>query len=485
MEKTVKAPQLNPLGYEKIGKLILKFSIPAVASNLVNTIYNIEDQVVIGYGIGYDGIAATTVAFPLTTFAAAITMLIAVGTASNFNLKQGAGEKDKAERFAASGLTLSVISGIVISIIALLFLEPLLYAFGANDEIIDMAYLYTFITIFGIPFQVFTMTACHLIRADGSPNWTMLCIMAGAVFNIVFDPLIMFIFGWGMWGVALTSAIGPMISAGLALIYFLRGMKTIDLKFEDFIPKWPVIKSISTLGISGFGNMISMTVVNIVLNNTLKYYGDQSRYGSTIALGAVGAISKIGTIFVAFVAGVGIGCQPIIGYNYGARKYDRVLKTIKTTLTVGTVLATLIFACFQLFPRSIISIFGQGDELYFEFAERYLRIFMFMTFANAIQPMAGGYFTSTGRAVVGMFMTLTRQIIFLLPLIIILPRVLGGIDGVVYAGPISDAIAMLLAVFVMAREFRRLKAMPAAPVDESLTAEYEDADKHRWDFDLD
>ena len=459
VEIAEKAPQLNPLGYEKIGKLILKFAIPAVASNLVNTIYNVTDQVVIGHGIGYDGIAATTVAFPLSTLTTAITLLIAIGTASNFNLKQGAGDKKGAEKIAAAGLSLSVISGVVLAILAFIFLRPLLNAFGANAEIFDMAYLYTFITIFGIPFQVFSMTAGHLIRADGSPTWTMLCIMSGAVFNIIADPIAMFALGWGIWGVALATAIGPVISSALAIRYLLRGMKTINLKFDSLIPKWISVKSIAILGVSGFGNMIAMTIVNIVLNNTLNYYGDQSRYGSTIALGAVGAVTKIGTVFIAFVGGIGQGSQPIIGFNYGARKYDRSMLTIKTTMTAGTIIATLIFACFQLFPRQIISIFGQGSPEYFEFAERYLRIYLFMTFANAFQPMTGGYFTSTGRGVVGMVITMTRQIILLLPLLIILPMFLG-IDGVVFAGPISDSIAAAISIFVMTREFKRIKSLP-------------------------
>jgi len=453
----------NPLGYERIGKLMLRFSLPAVASNLLNSVYNIEDQIVIGLGIGHTGIAATNVAFPMSTLTTALSLLVGVGCASNFNLSLGAGDYVRARKIAGTSLTLSVLIGIVIATIALVFIHPLLRLFGANEEIYTLAKEYIFITAFGIPFQTFALTACQLIRADGSPNWTMVCMMAGAALNIIGDPILMFVFHVGFRGMAITSAVGPMLTALLGLGYLIRGLKTVKLQKEDFFPGWKETKSIAALGISGFSNQIAITIISIIMNNTLTHYGDLSRYGSTIALAAVGAISKINTVIVSLAVGIGQGCQPINGFNYGAQVYSRVRKTLITALGVTTLMSVGLFAIFQIFPRAIVSVFGQDSEEYLTFASRYLRIYMFMTFANAVQPITSGFFTSTGRAKVGMFISMTRQIICLLPLLIVLP-ILFGIDGVMFAGPIADGIAAGISGIVISREIRRLGTLKDDPI---------------------
>ena len=458
--------RVNPLGYERIGKLILRFSIPAIASNLLNAIYNIVDQIFIGHGIGYDGIAATSITFPMVTIVAAISIMLGVGCASGFNLNLGAGNREKSEEIAGNGLTIMALSGVTLMVIFLVFLTPLLRLFGATDEIMGMSKDYAFIVVLGIPFQMMTVGACQLIRADGSPNWSMITMMSGAVFNLIFDPVFMFAFGWGIKGIAWATTLGQVLSAVLSVSYIVRGLKTVNLPKSTFKPKAANIKKICSLGISGFTNQIAISLVTIVLNNTLRYYGELSHYGSTIALGAVGAISRINMIFVAAVVGLGQGCQPINSFNYGAKDFARVKETLKKALVCNISIAVLFFALFQLFPRMIIGIFGQGSPDYFEFATRYLRIFMFMTFSNGLQPLAASFFSATGRAKMGAFISMTRQIIFLVPLLLILPIFLG-IDGAVFAGPVSDIVAATLATIFFAREFRKLNSSIASSESEA------------------
>ena len=456
----------NPLGYERVGKLILKFSIPAIASNLLNAIYNIVDQIFIGHGIGYDGIAATSIAFPLVTIVSAVAIMLGVGCASSFNLNLGADNRERAEKMAGTGLSVMVLAGLALMTVFLLFLAPFLRMFGATNEIMDLSMDYTSIVVLGIPFQVITIGVSHLIRADGSPNWAMISMMSGAVFNFIFDPVFMFGFGWGIKGIAWATTLGHLLSAIMSLSYIVRGMKAVTLTKKLLIPKLGNIKTICALGLAGFSNQIAMSLVNIVLNNTLRYYGDLSVYGSTVALGAVGAISRISMIFISCVVGLGQGAQPIYSFNYGARNYSRVSETLKRVLFFNIAIATTFFALFQLFPRPIIGIFGTGSEQYFEFATRYLRIFMFMTFTNGLQPSAASYFTATGRAKMGIFISLTRQLIFLIPLLLILP-IFHGLDGAMFAGPIADVVAASLSIVIFSREFKKLKNAVRLPDNEA------------------
>jgi len=448
----------NPLGYEKLGKLIAKFAAPSILSNLLNALYNVFDQIFTGHGIGYDGIAAIGITFPFVTIVAAVSVMLGLGVSANFNLCLGAGKRAEAETVTINGISAMVISGVAMTVLFSLFLRPLLFLFGATDDIIGLAVDYTSIVILGIPFQVLTVGLTSLIRADGSPNWSLLCMLSGAVINIILDPLLMFTAGMGIRGVALSTALGQMFSAVLAILYLARGLKSIRLPRRLVIPKFSYLKRICALGAAPFSNQIAMTVVAIVLNSVLRYYGELSEYGGTVALGAVGAISRINIIFVGFVIGVGQGCQPINGFNYGAKNYRRVRDTLKTALLINMSIAIIFFALFQIFPHQIIAIFGEGSPEYFRFATRYLRVFMFMTFSNGLQPLAASYFSATGRAKMGIFISFTRQIIFLLPLLLILP-VFFGIDGVMIAGPIADSVAAILAGTFVFREFRRLNRL--------------------------
>lgn len=447
--------KVNPLATESEGKLIAKFAIPAIISMLVSSLYNIVDQIFIGQGVGLLGNAATNIAFPVSIICTATALLLGIGSASNFNLCSGAGDHEKASRIAGTGLSMLVICGVIIAAVVLVFLDPLLHLFGVTTKILPYAQDYTGITAFGIPFLILTTGGNHLIRADRSPTYSMTCMLTGAIINTVLDPLFIFGFHWGIKGAAWATVIGQIVSGIMVIVYFGRFRK-MELKKEMFRPRGHLLKMILSLGMASCINQIAMAIVQIVMNNILRYYGGLSVYGSDIPIACVGVISKVNQVFMAICIGISQGCQPIWGFNYGAKKYDRVRLAYRYSMIACTAIATVFFLCFQLFPHQIVSIFGTGSDLYFQFAERYLKIFMFMTFANGIQPMSSGFFTSIGKAKLGIVMSLTRQVLFLMPLIVVFSLIMG-IDGVMYAGPIADAAAFALAILFARRELGAMK----------------------------
>lgn len=456
----IKTPGRNNhiLGTERIGKLMWKYSIPAIISGLVSAAYNIVDQIFIGQGIGDFGMAATNVAFPLVTISTALALLFGVGGASNFNLSMGRGESTEASKIAGNALSWMALSGTAVGIIAIVLLRPLLFAFGATEAIMPYAEPYTLITNIGIPFLVFSTGAANLIRADGSPTYSMMVMLSGAVFNLIFDPIFLFVFNMGIEGIALATLLGQMLSSAVALYYLLRRFKTVPLKRIHLKIQPHITRLICSLGAAACFNQLAMTVVQIVKSNTLRHYGALSAYGSEIPLAAVGAVSKILVVFMAFILGIAQGCQPITSYNYGAKKYDRVKETYKRAVLFASLFSVIAFLCFQIFSRQILSIFGSDNELFYEFAIKYMRIFMLMTFINGIQPVTSNFFTSIGKANLGFWMSLTRQILLLVPLLLILP-IYYGMDGVMWSGPISDGAAAILAIVFAVREIKKMEAL--------------------------
>ena len=455
MEETNISQEQNPLGTAPVGGLIGKFAIPAIISMLVSALYNIVDQIFIGQGVGMLGNAATNVAFPVTTIATALALLLGIGGASNYNLEMGAGREKKASSIAGTALSTLVITGVILAVAVLLFLRPLLSLFGATTDVMPYAVDYLGITAVGLPFYALSIGGNHIVRADRSPTYSMTCVLTGAIINTILDPLFIFGFGWGIKGAAWATVIGQVVSGILVVIYFGKFRK-MYLEMSMLKPSSECLKAIISLGMASCINQIAMAIVQIVLNNILRYYGGLSVYGSDIPIACVGVISKVNQVFMAICIGISQGCQPIWGFNYGAKKYDRVRLAYRYSVIACTAIATVFFLCFQLFPHQIVSIFGTGSDLYFQFAERYLKIFMFMTFANGIQPMSSGFFTSIGKAKLGIVMSLTRQVLFLLPLIVVFSLIMG-IDGVMYAGPIADAAAFVLAILFARRELRAMK----------------------------
>ena len=445
----------NSLQTEKVGRQMLQYIIPSIVSNLVNASYNLVDQVVIGNAVGMLGIAATNVAFPLTPIGAAVAYLLGTGGAANFSLKLGEGDKDAANSYACNTLSLLTITGVAIAAVVLIFLKPLVHAFGSTQTVEPLARTYMTIVAIGVPFGIFTTGANAFIRADGSPRYAMWCTMAGAVFNVVGDPIAVFVFKWGIAGVAWATTMSQILTAALSVFYFLKKANIVKIVKEKLAPGLDLTIKTCLLGITPCINQLGVSILQITLNNTLRHYGGLSIYGSDIPLSCVGAISKLNLIFSSLTVGIGQGCQPILGFDYGAKKYGRVKKTLRTELIAASIVSLTAFSVFQLFPRSIMLIFGEGGPLYLEFAARYLRVFMFMVFLSGIQPIAATFFPAIGKGVRGVWISLSRQVLFIIPLLLILP-LFFGLDGAMYAGPIADLAAACVSASLIMVEVKRM-----------------------------
>lgn len=442
----------NPLGVQPVNRLLSQFAIPSIISMLVGSLYNIVDQFFIGQRVGELGNAATNIAFPLSTSCLALALLIGIGGSSAFNLAMGSGHEKRAVNIMGNAVVLLAGSGLVLSIITLLFLKPLLLFFGSPKSVLSYAMEYTKITAFGFPFLLLSTGGGHLIRADGRPRITMLCNLVGAVLNTILDALFVFGLNLGMSGAALATIIGQIVSGALAIGYLMHG-KTVTIRRENLRIKWENVTRIASLGMAPCSNQVAMMVVQIIMNQSLKHYGSHSIYGENIPIACAGIITKVNMIFMSFVIGLSQGLQPIASFNYGAGKKGRVKEAYIKAISIGAVLAVIAFLMFQFFPRQIISIFGDGSELYYQFAIRYFHVFLFFTFVNFMQPITSNFFTAIGKPKVGSFLALTRQILFLLPLILLFPLFLG-IDGIMYAGPVADCLAAVVCFIMVYRELR-------------------------------
>ncbi len=451
--------QKNPLGYEKLPKLLKGYAIPSIIAMLVSSLYNIVDQIFIGQGVGYLGNAATNVAYPLTTICLAIALLIGIGSASRFSLELGAGRKENAEIAVGNAVSMMIILGILYVIIIELFLRPLLIAFGSTDEVFPYAESYTRITAVGMPLLIVTNGMSNLARADGSPKYSMTCMLVGAIINTILDPVFIFIFDMGVAGAALATVIGQFFSFLMAANY-LRHFKHITLKRHHFTPKIKECLNIASLGMSNSLNQVAITFVQIVLNNSLTYYGAMSVYGSEIPLASCGIVMKTNAILLAIIIGISQGSQPIIGFNYGAKQYDRVRGIYKLAISCNLVISLIGFLLFQFCPRQIISIFGTGDDLYFTFATKFMRIFLFMVIVNGVQLISSNFFAAIGKPLKGVFLSLTRHVIFLVPLLLILP-IFFGIDGIMFAAPVADTIAFLTTMILIRLEMKKMRQLEA------------------------
>ncbi|WP_338966657.1 MATE family efflux transporter [Fusobacterium nucleatum] len=450
MQEEIK--EFNPLGYKPVGKLLKSLAIPAIIANLVNALYNVVDQIFIGQGIGYLGNAATNIAFPIITMCLAIGLTLGIGGASNFNLELGKGYPEKSKHTAGTAASTLIIIGIILCISVRIFLEPLMISFGATDKILEYSMEYTGITSYGIPFLLFSIGVNPLVRADGNAKYSMIAIVIGAILNTILDPLFMFVYNWGIAGAAWATVISQIVSATLLLIYFPR-FKSVKFSLNDFIPQLHYLKRIISLGFASFIYQFSNMIVLVTTNNLLKIYGKNSIYGSDIPIAVFGIVMKINVIFIAIVLGLVQGAQPIFGFNYGAKNYHRVRETMRLLLKVTFSIATILFIIFQVFPKQIISLFGEGDKLYFEFAIKYTRIFLAFISLNSIQISIATFFPSIGKAIKGATVSLTKQLIVLFPLLLTLPRFFG-VEGVIYATPLTDLVAFTVAIIFLINEFK-------------------------------
>lgn len=445
--------QRNPLGTLPIPNLLHQFAVPSIIAMIVSALYNIVDQFFIGRAVGELGNAATNIAFPLSISCIAIALLFGIGGASAFNLSMGKGEKEEAAHYIGNAIVLLLGCGVVLLLITQLFLTPMLQLFGSPDNVLDYARTYTRITSFGFPFLIIATGGGNIIRADGSPKFTMICNLIGALINTVLDALFVFGFDMGMAGAAYATIVGQIISGSLT-IYYLRHYKTVQIKKENLILKKKYVTKTIALGASPCINQVSMMIVQIIMNKSFTHYGALSVYGASIPLACAGIISKINQFYFSFVVGISQGLQPLVSYNYGAKKYDRVKKACLLAAFYGFGVSIIAFILFFFFPRPIIALFGNGSEAYFQFAITYFKIFLFFTFLNFTQPIISNFFTAIGKPKVGVFLSLTRQILFLLPLVIILPRFMG-INGLLYAGPIADGLAGVICILMLFIEFKK------------------------------
>ena len=452
----------NPLGEEPVGKLMVKFAVPSIISMLVMALYNIVDQVFIGKAIGPDGNAATNIAFPLSTMCISLALLFGIGGASCYNLLLGKGDKEKAPYYIGNSTVMLVLSGTVISVIAEIFLTPLLVFFGSPDNVLPYAQEYVRVTAFGFPFMILAGGGGHLIRADGSPGMAMFCNIAGAVVNTILDAVFVFGFGMGMTGAAVATVIGQAVSAGIVLWYIGTRFHTSKLTKKHFIPDISCILRTASIGLASFCNQIAMMIVQIVLNNSLKYYGGISVYGDSIPIACAGIIMKVNQIVFSFSIGLGQGSQPIESFNYGARKFSRVRKAYLTSAAVSVCISLFAFVFFQVTPRQILSLFGEGSEEYFAFGEMFFRVFLLFVPIVSLQPVTSTFFTSIGKPVKGIILSLTRQILFFLPLLVVLP-LFFGINGVVYSGPGADLLSGVVTIIMAAVELRMMKKQAENP----------------------
>lgn len=453
-------PGGNPLGTEKISKLLVQFAIPAILSSLLGAVYNLTDQAFIGQKIGYLGNAATTVAYPITIVCGAVGLLFGIGATVHFNLLQGKGKTGEALRYGANGISALVASGLSLMVLTLVFTTPILYLFGANEEVLPYAQSYLRITALGIPFLLLTNGGTLLIRADGSPRYTLLCSVVGVGANILLDFLFLYPLGMGVEGAALATILGQILSAVLVVRY-LGHMKTGTLKKEDFAIRKDRVGDMVKIGAAASLNQVAMLLSQVVQNSSLRHYGDLSVYGSSEVLAAAGVAAKVNIIFYSVIIGFSIGCEPIMGFNYGARQFDRVRETYRKTLLFVVIIGAVEFACFWLFPNQLLSVFGEGTAAYGAFAVRYMHIFLFMVAINGVAPVTMNMLSSTGNAKRGTIISLTRQIFLFIPLMLVLPLV-WGLDGLLYAAPTADLLAMIIALAVVRPELRKMREWQGA-----------------------
>ena len=414
----------NILGKEKISKLIKKFSIPCIISLLVNSLYNIVDQIFIGQGVGYLGNGATNVVFPLVMIGLAFSLMFGDGASAYLSLKLGEKKKDEAKIGIGNGVTLCVITSVIFCAITLIFLPVFLKIFGCTDNLKDYAMTYGRIIAIGFPFSMIGTTLNSIIRADGSPKYSMTSMLAGAILNTILDPIFIFVFHKGVAGAAIATVISQILTFVLNVAYIKR-FKSIKLDRDSIKLRPNVCKKVSALGISSFITQMSIVCVMTAENNLLGKAGAESKFGAEIPITVLGIVMKISQILNSIIIGIAAGSQPIFGYNYGAKKYDRVKQALKIVLGSSLVISTIAFILFQTIPDKLIAIFGSGDENYMEFACLAFRTYLFLCIFNGIQIPSGIFFQAIGKSTKSAILSLSRQIVILIPSMIILSHIFG------------------------------------------------------------
>lgn len=439
------------LGEEKISKLLMEFSIPAIIGMVVNTLYNIVDRMYIGNIKDIGGLALTGVGItmPIMTIIMAFGMLIGIGTSARISLKLGEHKREEAEKHLGNAFTLIIIASVLITIIGLVFMHKILGLFGASADAEVYAREYMQIIFFGTIFNMLSFGLNHSIRSDGSPKIAMLSMLIGAGTNIILDPIFIFVFGMGVRGAAIATVISQIVSTIWILYYFTKGKSNLKIKREYLSLDKAIVLSIFSIGVSPFSMQIAQSVVQVLANNALK------THGGDLAIGAMTIINSVAMIFMMPIFGLNQGSQPIIGYNYGAEKYKRVKQAVKSATIVATIIVSIGWIITQTAPHLLISIFNRDEQLV-GIASTGMRIFLFMLPVVGAQVISSNYFQSIGKAKISMFLSLLRQVILLIPCLIILPKIFG-LTGVWLAGAVADGLSSLITLIIFFMSVRKLK----------------------------
>ena len=459
MEQT-ESPSSSIFATEPIGRLIAKFAIPCVISLLVNFLYNIVDQIFIGWGVGYLGNGATNIVFPITIVALSLSLMIGDGGAAYLSLKLGEGDIESAKKGVGNAIVLVTVVSILLAAVFLIGINPILDLFGATDMLRPYALQYGTIIGIGLPFMMIPGAINSMIRADGSPKYAMFSMALGAVINTIFDPVLIFVFHMGVQGAAIATVMGQVASFVFSVIYLPR-FKTLRFDLGSFRLQPRTCVRIASFGISSFITQFAITIVMALTNNLLASYGAQSVYGSEIPLTATGIVMKVNQILISILAGIAVGTQPIIGYNYGSKNYLRVKKALDIAFMISEIISIIAFLVFQFTPMTIVSLFGSEEGLYNEFAVMAFRIFLLLCPFTGFQTVVSVYLQAVGKPIKSAILSLARQIIFFVPAALILPRFLG-VAGVLWTGPVADGLAFLLSLGLLIYERSQLKVAERA-----------------------
>lgn len=447
---------MNPLGKEPVGKLLVRFAVPSVVAMVVNSIYNIVDQIFIQRGPGSLGNQATTVAFPLITFTLAISLLICNGGAALASIRMGEGKNDEAEKILGNAFSLTVLFSLVFCLVCGIFFEPLLRLLGATKDVLPYSRDYISIILIGTVFMAIGSGLAAFVRADGSPKVSMLGLVCGCVLNIILDPIFIFVFDWEVKGAALATIISQIVTAVITLWYlFFKGNIRIRKKNVFKIDVRNSVRFCS-LGVSSFIIQSANALVQVCMNQSLVHYGNlSSEVDGNTAMTAMGIVLKVNMLLIGFCVGIGVGAQPILGYNKGARNYKRIKQTYTYSVVAATTVSTIGWIMIRFFPEVLLSIFGNNDPEMIDYACKAMRTFLGAVFVAGFSIITSNYFQAVGKAVQATIMSMARQIIALLPLMLILP-IFMGIDGVLASGFYADVISVCIGMALMFFEIRNL-----------------------------
>jgi len=437
------------MGEDRISRLLIRFSIPAIMGMTVNAIYNVVDRVFIGQGVGPLALSGLTIGFPIMLVIMAFSMLIGLGATALISIRLGEGRKGIAELILGNAVTLFVVFALAITVIGSIFLEPLLTFFGASSEVLPYSKAYMRIILFAAVFMNIGFGMNNFIRAEGNPNIAMITMLGGAIINIILDPIFIFGLNMGVQGAALATIIAQFCAALWVFSYFFGKRSTLNIKIRNLLPKWFIIKSIMALGSSFFMMQMASSVIWLFFNRTLAHHGGD------IAIAAMGIIHSLTMFILMPCFGINQGVQPIIGFNYGARKFKRVKRALQRGILFATGVCVTGYIVIMLFPAQFVSIFSSNNQELIDIASTGLRTFLFLLPIIGFQIVSTSYFQATGKPAMAMFLSLSRQVILLLPILLILPHYIG-VRGVWLSAPLADIGSVILTTIFILREMKKL-----------------------------